>query len=1128
MSNKMKKHFLTLTVGLMLTAATTLAQTTATDKIYIDTGNKGHDIPSSMYGIFFEEINHAGDGGLYAELIQNRAFEEHVIPSGSTYQDGKVYFPYSLNYYGMDMTQEVDNWDLESKKMQAWSVTGTGCTVSYDVKEMAEPLDSVTPHALELTISNSTASGKAIVQNAGYWGVPSVKNATYKVRFYLRTADYTGNVRAYIYDNQTKKDLGGEDFTVTTNGEWTEYTAIITASQTQDDDGVFRLEFSGNGTVDIDYVSLFPTDTYKGRENGIRRDLAEILEGMHPAFMRWPGGCIVEGITLENRVKWKETIDSDPMKRRGEYVLWGYRSTWGLGYHEFLQFCEDMGMAGMFVDNAGLSCCLRNGDFTVNEDSVELFYQDMRDAIEYAIGDPLTNEWAAMRAARGHYEPFPLKYVEIGNENGTARYIHNFNYIYQKLKADYPQITFINTLTQDIYDIVGNGTETEYTNGDKVRATDMVDPHWYVDPDYFFNNVDIFDSSKVTRGKYTVYVGEYATNNGVGQGTLEAALSESAFMMNMERNSDLVKMASYAPLITNVNQPNWACNLIWQKNGQVMGRASYYLQKMFAENRPDYNVNSQLYSNLLSQPFQGRIGVGTWLTSAKFRNVKVSSVDGDTIYYESDFTNKENEWSPIYGTWSVSNGTYNQTSTSETGAVSIMNTRSFPSGVIEVEAMKTGGAEGFLIDFACASGDLSSHYRLNLGGWGNTKAAIEKCSDKGGSVVSDMVNYTLKNNQWYAIKVVVNGNKVTCYVDGTQILSYATSTRLPGRLQSISGYDSTNGEIVVKVVNGTRKAWTPELSLNAQDIAGTATAITLTSAGREDENSMDNQTLITPQETTVSNISNTFSYTFPAYSFTILRIKASPADAAIEIPTFNYTTEPLDLTNLDEVVTYTVENSATKWTTYTLQPAISTKDSLLIGYYGLVSNDAQGILYFHSGQDSYKGLIEERFNAENAFRCKFRYIAAKKAYSIETTYGDGTAYTQGIGGGHYINTAPGGIVFMGSCAATQYGTDAQDHALWYVTYDADHKGFLIESKGREGYYLNYDADASHVYTSSTKYYWRLRPITSASYDPTGIADIHTDEQAASDDLAYYTLDGIAHQLPVRGINIHQGKKMIVK
>ncbi len=1124
----MKRTYLTLAAGMML-ALVAMGQNGSADKIYIDTGNKGNDIPSSMYGIFFEEINHAGDGGLYAELVQNRGFEEHVIPRGSTYKDGKVYFSYSQNYYGMDMTQEVDNWDLESKKMQAWAVNSTRCAVSHDVKEMDEPLDSATPHALRLVITGSAANSKAVVQNAGYWGVPTVKDATYRVRFYLRTNDYVGNVRAYIYNTSTKKDLGGEDFTVTSDGKWTEYTATITASQTQNDNGVFRLEFSGDGTIDVDYVSLFPTDTYKGRENGIRRDLAEMLENMHPAFMRWPGGCIVEGITLENRVKWKETIDADPMKRPGEYVLWGYRSTWGLGYHEFLQFCEDMGMAGMFVDNAGMACSLRNGDFTVNEDSVELFYQDIRDAIEYAIGDPLTNEWAAKRAARGHYEPFPLKYVEIGNENGTARYIKNFNYIYRKLKAEYPQITFINTLTQDIYNIVGNGTEAQYKNGDKVRATDMVDPHWYVEPDYFFNNIDLFDSSKVARGKYTVYVGEYATNNGVGQGTLEAALSESAFMMNMERNSDLVKMASYAPLITNVNQPNWSCNLIWQKNGQVMGRASYYLQKMFAENRPDYNINSQLYSNQLSQPFQGRIGVGTWLTSAKFRNVKVSSINGDTVYYKSDFTNKENEWSPIYGTWAVSDETYTQTSANETGAVAIMNTRSFPAGVIELEAMKTGGSEGFLIDFGCATDGLSSHYRLNLGGWGNTKAAIEKCSDKSGSVVSDMVDYTLNSNQWYKIKIIVNGNEVTCYVDGKKILSYTTSTRLPGRLQSISGYDTATGEIVVKVVNGTRKAWTPEISLNAQDIASTATAITLTSAGREDENSLDNPTFITPQETTVSNVSDVFSYTFPAYSFTILRIKATPAESATAIPSFNYSAEPIDLTNLDEVVAYTVEQSATRWTTYTLQPAISTADSLQTGYYGLVSSDAQGILYFHSGQDSYKGLIEERFNAENALRCKFRYLPTKGAYSIETTFADGTAYTQGIGGGHYVNTAPGGIVFMGSCAATQYGTDAQDHALWYVTYDADHKGFLIESKGREGCYLNYSADASHVYTSTAKYYWRLRPITSVTYDPTGISGITADDlNTFKDNVEFYTLDGVAHQRPVRGINIYQGNKVIIK
>lgn len=1094
-----------------------------TDKIYVDAGTRQADISKSMYGVFFEEINHAGDGGLYGELLQNRGFEEQVIPRGTTYNasDGKVYCERNQNYYGMDITQLSFPWDMEAKKMQGWQIESSGCTLQHDVVSMDTPLDEATPHAMQLVVSNASAGSKVILANTGYWGVPTKQDATYKLRFYLCTSDYQGKVNAYLYDTATNESIGGTTFDVTSDGEWTEYTATLTASATQTT-GQLRLEFSGNGTIDVDYVSLFPTDTYKGRENGLRKDVAEMLAGLQPKFMRWPGGCIVEGLTLENRVRWKETIDPDPMKRPGEYSLWGYRSTWGLGYHEFLQLCEDMGMDAMFVDNAGMACSLKNGDFVTGEDNYEKFYEDIRDAIEYAIGDPATNEWAAKRAARGHSDPFPLKYVEIGNENGTPRYIASFNYIYQKLKAEYPQITFITSLCLYDYAAFGNGTEEQYKSGEKARATDMIDHHWYVEPDYFFNNVDMFDSTSVPHDKFTVYVGEYACNNGVGQGTLEAALSESAFMMNMERNSDFVKMASYAPLFVNTNQPNWACNLIWLNNTGVMGRASYYTQKMFAENRPDYNLRTQLYSNLLPQAFEGRIGLGSWLTSAKFKSVKVTGSDG-TVSYQSDFTNKASEWTPIYGTWTAADGMYEQTDVNETGTMAVLNTTSFSSGTIEVEAMKTGGNEGFLISFACNENDIQSYYRLNLGGWGNTQSAIEKCSDKGGSVVTDFVPTQLENNRWYNIKIAINGNHVDCYLDGTKLLSYEVGSRQSGRLQSISGYDATNGEVVLKVVNGTKKAWTPVVRLNAKNINSSAKVITLTSDSRLDENSFDNPTKIVPVEST-AEVADSFSYTFPAYSLTFLRIKAEPADTAMTIPAFQFDTAPKSLAVEDEMQTFTHEENGTTYT-YTLGEAVTSTDQLLSGRFGLVNNSSDGILYFYENQDAKKGLFEDdAFCADFALSCKIAYLADQEAYSIEVTYPDSTYYEHGIGGGHYLNTSTWGVSFMGTCEAPQYGTDAQDHALWLISYNAEKGGFLIQSKGRTNHYLNWDENSGNVYTSATPYYWRLRPITKA--ESTGITSVDSNKQAPT---YYYNVAGMRSSHPWKGLNImDNGKKAIFK
>ena len=552
----MKKAVFTIATALTATIAT--AQT-----LTVDLNKRGADVSPTMYGIFFEEINHAGDGGLYAEMLQNRGFEEYVLPTGMTYRNGKVYGP-ALPHYGKNEVEPwTADWNLEQKMMQGWRVEGG----KAEVVLAEHPLHVNTPHALRLTVD-----GKATLVNEGYWGVAAKKGEKYDLRFYLNT-NSSEQVVAMLR-NENGANAGETTLTTKGDGQWNEYTATITATETFSK-GTFALCFNGKDEVFVDYVSLFPQATFKNRKNGLRKDIAETLAAQHPQFMRWPGGCIVEGACYENRVRWKETL-GDPMTRRGEWDLWGYRSTYGLGYHEFLQFCEDLGMKGMFVANAAMSCAYRCGDYSSEQAEIDRCLQDMRDAIEYAIGDPAKNEWARRRAEAGHPAPFPLQYIEIGNENNGDIYKRHLNYMYAKLKAEYPQLTFINTLGGFPWEM--DGTE----------GGDMVDPHWYVDPAFFFLHNNEFDSRQ--RGQWQVYVGEYACNNRVGSGNMMAALADASFILGMERNGDLVKMASYAPLLTNVNQPNWACNLIHFDTDRVMGRAAYYVQQLMAENRPTYNL----------------------------------------------------------------------------------------------------------------------------------------------------------------------------------------------------------------------------------------------------------------------------------------------------------------------------------------------------------------------------------------------------------------------------------------------------------------------------------------------------------------------------------------------------------
>lgn len=865
-------------VTMLLTVA---SGAVAQETLYVDAGYKGHDINPGMYGIFFEEINHSGDGGLYAELLQNRGFEEQALPGGfrqigtNKIQSNEV----TAMWENRQDPQFTWDWDFAAKKMTGWKIDSKNCTVVHDVITPAVPLHENTPNAMSLKITNSSSNAQARLINTGYWGVAVEKDGKYDLRFYLSTSDYTGTVKALIYNNDCTEVLGQAEFDVDKSGAWKEYKAVMTASETIND-AKFALVFAGNGTILADYVSLFPQDTFMGRPNGMRKDVAQLLADLRPKFMRWPGGCIVEGITLENRVRWKETL-GDPMTRRGEYDLWGYRSTWGMGYHEILQFCEDTGMECMFVGNAGLACW--NKEY-VSGSALDPYYQDIKDAIEYAIGDPATNEWAKRRSDAGHPAPFPLKYVEIGNENWGAVYNTNFLEIYNKLKAEYPQLIFLNTMG------------IEHAEQFNLRlGHDMIDPHWYVTPEYFYNSRTIFD--KTPRGHYDIYVGEYAVNAQVGDGNMDAALSEASFMIDMERNSDIVKMASYAPLIQNDNAINWHCNLIWQHSGESLGRASYYNQKMFSENRPTYNIRNDLQSDRCGVAYNGRAGIGTWETIGQFRNFKVSDFDGNVLY-SADFTGNLDEWTPMQGSWSVNSNGYYQQSLTQTRCISLMNSLAFRDGVIEVEAIKTSGREGFLLVFGCDDYDWGHYYQFNIGGWGNTGAAIEDVNNGGGAVISERPSFKVENNKWYKLKVVCKNGKVEAFIDDVLYCTAELGKATAGRINYHTGYDAEKGEIVVKVVNAEKEALPLTLALNAKNIASTATAETLKSESLWFENSYSEPELISPVKSTVNGVGESFKYTFEPYSLTVLRIKADPADQAMNIPApvYGTTPRPLDAT----------------------------------------------------------------------------------------------------------------------------------------------------------------------------------------------------------------------------------------
>ncbi len=502
--------------------------------IDIDAQQRGPKVSPMLYGIFYEDINHAADGGIYAELIRNRSFE-----------DGPRYGA--------------------PADMQGWSTYAAA--PSQLTARLIQPtkktplLNSVQHNALALDIKASPTMPVCLV-NEGFWGINAVRGRCYRLSFWAKTLKYQGTVKATLCSkdgSQLYAETVVSQFPAVKAQGWTKYEATLTAND-NDPQAQFALVFDGVGQVQIDMVSLFPP-TFKNRENGMRPDLANMLWQLHPKFMRFPGGCFVEGQeSPDNAFRWERTIG--PIEEREGHwnVNWGYRTSDGLGYHEYLQLAEDLGAKPLYVVNVGIW----HGGMTPY-DSIQPWIDECMNALEYANG-PVTSKYGAMRAKNGHPEPFGIEYLEIGNENNqpdprqqSDHYYERYEQFYKAIRSKYPEMKIIGN-------VVAWGDDNPKWNS----KLDLLDEHYYRSPDWFascFHKYDSYDR----RGP-KVYVGEYAVTNGYGDlGNMNAALGEAVYMMGMENNSDVVELASYAPIFVNENDARWRPDMIRFSSSRVMG-----------------------------------------------------------------------------------------------------------------------------------------------------------------------------------------------------------------------------------------------------------------------------------------------------------------------------------------------------------------------------------------------------------------------------------------------------------------------------------------------------------------------------------------------------------------------------
>ena len=531
-----KLFFATLAIAtLTIAAAQDAAQSAAVPTLQIDAGKVTGKVSPMLYGLMTEEINYSYEGGLYAELIRNRSFK------------------------------------ASAQNPAHWTTVGDAA-ISLDP---AQPLNSALNVSLKLDASKASAAAPAGIANGGFWGIPVRPNTTYRASFYARGQDFSGPLTLSLESSDGKTVLATTTISKI-SGEWRKYEATLkTGSVGPSKDNRFTLTTTKPGTVWLQNVSLFPP-TFNNRPNGTRPDIMRLLADMKPAFLRFPGGNYLEGSNFAERFNWKEMI-GDVAQRPGHRSPWGYWSTDGFGLLEFLEWCEDLHMQPLLAVFAGYTL---DGKHIEPGAAMEPFVQDALDEIEYATGDTKT-KWGAQRAKDGHAAPFPLEYVEIGNEDWFDRaltYDARFTQFHDAIKAKYPQLKVISSV----------GYEQRTNLWVHSSVPDLVDEHYYRSQEEM--QLHALDYDKYSRtNPVKIFCGEWATRVGSPTPSMAGALGDAAWMTGMERNSDILLMSCYAPLFVNVSQLDgngrsmqWRTDLIGYDALNSYGSPAYHAQKMFS------------------------------------------------------------------------------------------------------------------------------------------------------------------------------------------------------------------------------------------------------------------------------------------------------------------------------------------------------------------------------------------------------------------------------------------------------------------------------------------------------------------------------------------------------------------
>jgi len=737
-----------------------------------------------MFGIFFEDINHAADGGLYPELVRNRSFEFDKIDNGS--------YDHLTSWEKVEKDGKVELTILDK---------GAFCEVN--------------PHYLQVEVLEE---GKcAGFKNLGFKpGMAVEQGKTYRFTAYMkRDTDLDKTVKAAIV-SEDGKEYASVETTVT--DEWKKYEFVLAPSET-DCKAQLMITINGGGKAYFDFISLYPTDTYKGRKNGLRKDIAEMLEDLHAKFLRFPGGCLVHDGSLNpddrnSMYRWKNTI-GDVERRPARRNNWGYNQTLGLGFYEYFLLCEDIGAKALPVVPGG---CDPHHHRYVPMDELQPWIDDALDLIEFANGS-VDTEWGAKRAEMGHPEPFNLEYIAIGNEEVSAPFYERYPLFVETIKKKYPDIKVIGSASPFA---CGGEYERGWASA-RSTDTDLVDEHYYMSPEWFLANNHRYDNFKENEPK--VFLGEYASWGN----TWYNALVEASFMAGLQNNAHAVGLACYAPLLCNVNYINWQPDMIWFDNHKVYGTANYYVQKLFMNYQGDkliqtdtsFDCENEIVSQF-PEHIPGKILVSAKDVEVRYTDIKIKNTDtGALITYPDVYLNR--------GDKDV-----------EIGDVD------WKCYTVEMKAEELDGHRGFFMEFGRL--DEKNNNTWEIGGWQNLDHAV--CRNiNGRNSCLEQYEISIDKNRVYDLKLEVEGRHIRTYVDGVKVHDIEDKPTVIEPLYVSSS--KTSDEIIIKVVNVSDKVKSTVISLDGMDLSGKAKCrmITMKGFGLEDKNDFENPMKVSPRVT---------------------------------------------------------------------------------------------------------------------------------------------------------------------------------------------------------------------------------------------------------------------------------------